>query len=108
RMGQRPSHPELLDWLAVEFREGGGSLKRLHRLLVTSATYRQSSNAEFGVRNAELSSIPHSALRTPRLVDAPNALLWRMNRPQLEAEAVRDAVLAVAGRLDRTMGGPSF
>jgi hypothetical protein len=93
KMGQKPSHPELLDWLACEFRDAGGSLKQLHRLIVTSATYRQSS-AERGARSAEL--------------DPNNVYLSRMNRRKLEAEEVRDAVLSAAGRLDRKMGGQSF
>ncbi len=91
RMGARPSHPELLDWLTADFLEGGGSLKRLHRLIVTSATYRQSSRHD-----------PAYAKR-----DADNALLWRMNRTRLDAESLRDAVLRVSGKLDTTMGGPS-
>jgi cytochrome c553 len=92
RMGSPPTHPELLDWLAAEFRDGGGSLKALHRLIVTSATYRQSSAsvAEFAA------------------IDSGNQYLWRQNRRKLEAEAVRDAVLAVAGTLDLTMGGPGW
>jgi hypothetical protein len=92
RMGATPSHPELLDWLAVEFRDGGQSLKQLHRLLVTSAAYRQSS-----ADNAANDRI-----------DGGNRLLWRMNRRRLEAEAVRDTVLAVGGQLDLTMYGPGF
>jgi hypothetical protein len=91
RMGSRPTHPELLDWLAADFREHGGSLKRLHRLIVTSAAYRQSSRHE--PRFAE--------------IDGDNRYLWRMNRARLDAEEMRDAVLLAAGRLDRTMGGPS-
>ncbi len=92
RMGARPTHPELLDWLAVWFRDdAGGSLKRLHRLLVTSAAYRQSSAHR-----------PDCAIQ-----DGDNLLLWRMNRTRLDAESVRDAVLAASGKLDRTMGGPS-
>jgi hypothetical protein len=91
-MGSRPSHPELLDWLAVEFRDRGQSIKHLHRLLVTSAVYRQSSAHHAG----------HAR------VDADNRLLWRMERRRLEAEAVRDAVLAVSGRLDLKMYGPGF
>jgi cytochrome c553 len=91
KMGGQPSHPELLDWLAVEFRDGGGSIKNLHRLIVTSATYRQSSRID------------------PRLaqLDAENRLLWRMHRSRLDAETVRDAVLQISGKLDLTMGGPS-
>lgn len=93
RMGTPPSHPELLDWLAVTFRDDlGGSLKKLHRLIVTSAAYQQASAFN-----------PDAAM-----VDGDNRLLWRMNRRKLEAEAVRDSILAVAGKLDRAMGGPSF
>ena len=92
RMGAAPSHPELLDWLAATFRDGGGSLKSLHRLIVTSATYRQSA-----VSRDEAAA-----------VDSGNTLLWRQNRRRLEAEAVRDAVLAVSGGLDLTMGGPGW
>jgi hypothetical protein len=92
RMGSQPTHPELLDWLAVDFRDSGQSLKKLHRLIVTSATYRQSS------------------LGNPanEKIDTSNAFLWRMNRRKLEAEAVHDSVLAVAAKLDLTMGGPGF
>lgn len=92
RMGEKPSHPELLDWLAVEFRDGGQSLKKLHRLMVTSATYRQAEAAK-----------PQAAK-----MDAENRLLWRGQRRRLEAEEVRDALLFVAGKLDFTMGGPGF
>jgi mono/diheme cytochrome c family protein len=92
RMGQLPSHPELLEWLAADFRDGGQSLKSLHRLIVTSSTYRQTSS---GNEAAEK-------------LDSGNAYLWRMTRRKLEAEAVRDAVLATAGKLDRKMGGPAF
>ena len=100
--GALPSHPELLDWLAAEFRDSGGSLKQLHRLIVTSATYRQSSGsgalqAPSGVEN-----------RRSLEIDANNALLWRQNRRKLEAEAVRDSVLAISGKLDLTMGGPGW
>jgi hypothetical protein len=102
RMGQKPTHPELLDWLAAEFRDGGQSLKALHRLIVLSSTYRQVSET----RND--GADPQSAIRNPQSIDADNRLLWRMNRRKLEAEAVRDSVLAVAGKLDLTMGGPSF
>jgi hypothetical protein len=91
RMGAKPTHPELLDWLAADFQQHGGSLKYLHRLIATSAAYRQSSRHE--PRFAE--------------VDNDNRYLWRMNRTRLDAEEVRDAVLLAAGRLDRTMGGPS-
>ena len=92
RNGSLPSHPELLDWLAVDFRDNGGSLKHLHRLIVKSATYRQSSSSH---ENGEK-------------LDSNNALLWRQNRRRLEAEAIRDSVLAVSGKLDKTMGGPGW
>jgi mono/diheme cytochrome c family protein len=91
-MGAAPTHPELLDWLAAEFRDGGGSLKALHRLIVNSATYRQAS---LGIDAFEA-------------IDSGNQYLWRQNRRKLEAEAVRDAVLAAAGTLDLTMGGPGW
>jgi hypothetical protein len=93
RMGGVPTHPELLDWLACEFRDHGGSLKHLHRLILTSAAYRQSS----AVENAKAVQ-----------VDANNTFLWRQNRRKLEAEAIRDAVLVVSGKLDLTMGGPGW
>ncbi|HEY8505970.1 MAG TPA: DUF1553 domain-containing protein [Gemmataceae bacterium] len=92
RNGAPPTHPELLDWLACEVRDNGGSLKSLHRLIVTSATYRQVS--------------AHDAANAK--IDADNCFLWRQNRRRLDAEAVRDAVLAVSGKLDRRMGGPGF
>ena len=100
RMGQLPSHPELLEWLAVEFRDGGQSLKSLHRLIVSSATYQQRSEPD----PAALARLKND----PRQTDAGNVYLWRMNRRKLEAEAVRDAMLQVAGKLDPKMGGPSF
>ncbi len=79
RMGSTPSHPELLDWLAAELIESGGSLKHLHRLIVTSVTYRQSS-----VHDAKNAAI-----------DGENRLLWRMNRTRLDAESIRDAVTSL-------------
>jgi hypothetical protein len=97
RMGQLPSHPELLDWLAVEFRDQGQSLKKLHRLIVTSSVYRQCSDV-----NAARNGID------PNTLDANNSYYWHMNRRRLEAEAVRDSILAVSGKLNLTMGGPSF
>lgn len=91
RMGALPSHPELLDWLAATLQEDGGSLKKLHRRIVTSATYRQAST--------------HHARKAQG--DADNVYLWRMNRSRLDAETLRDTVLQVSGQLDLTMGGPS-
>ncbi len=92
RMGSEPTHPELLDWLAVWFRDdAGGSLKKLHKLIVMSETYRQTS-----ANHADGAGL-----------DAENRYLWRMNRGKLDAESLRDSMLLVAGKLDLTMGGPS-
>jgi hypothetical protein len=90
--GERPTHPELLDWLAVEFVESGWSLKHLHRLMVLSSTYRQASRV--------------AADAPCRRLDADNRLLSRMNRRRLEGEALRDSLLAAAGTLNRKVGGP--
>ncbi len=88
-LGEKPTHPELLDWLAAELIRKGWSLKQMHRLIMLSDTYRQSSGPDLqGVA-----------------VDPDNRLWWRQNVRRLEAEAIRDAVLAVSGQLDRTMGG---
>lgn len=89
--GERPTHPELLDWLAVELVERGWSLKALERELLLSAAYRQSTRG--------------SARALER--DPENRLLWRQGRKRLEAEEVRDALLAVSGLLERSAGGPS-
>ncbi len=96
KMGSPPTHPELLDWLAVEFRDGGQSLKKLHKLIVTSSAYRQTADP-----SPEL-------LQKSLPIDGDNRYLWRMNRRKLEAEAIRDSILAISGQLDLSMGGPSF
>jgi hypothetical protein len=119
-MGSQPSHPELLDWLAFWFFDNGESLKRLHRLVVTSRTYRQVSTLagqQVGKWESEKVGIPPahsptfllSAPTAPRAteLDGDNRYLWRQNRTRLEAECVRDAMLFVSGQLDFTMGGPS-
>jgi hypothetical protein len=90
--GKKPTHPELLDWLAVRFMDDGWSLKKLHRLLVTSATYRLGSQAVPGSRDLER--------------DPDNLFLWRMNPRRMDAEVIRDSLLAAAGQLDATRGGP--
>jgi hypothetical protein len=90
--GDRPSHPELLDWLAAEYRANGWKLKPLHRLIVLSKTYRQSSRID-----------PVKAK-----VDSGNRLFWRFPSRRLEAEAVRDTILQTSGALDRRMGGPGY
>jgi mono/diheme cytochrome c family protein len=89
-LGERPTHPELLDWLADDFMAGGWTLKRLHRMILTSTAYRQSSR-----RTAALDGR-----------DPDNRLLGRMPVQRLAAEAVRDAILAATGRLNRQMFGP--
>ncbi|WP_417384710.1 PSD1 and planctomycete cytochrome C domain-containing protein [Gimesia sp.] len=90
KMGAKPTHPELLDYLASRFRDEGQSLKQLHRWIVLSTAYQQSS----------LSNEQGSQL------DGDNRLLWRMNRRKLEAEAIRDSVLQISGKLDLEMYGP--
>ena len=96
RGGALPSHPRLLDWLANELVRSGWRLKHLHRQILTSTTYRQTSR-----------SSPDPALeRRSRMVDPENRLLWRMPLRRLESEAIRDSVLTVSGTLDRTFGGP--
>ncbi|MEM7234631.1 MAG: DUF1553 domain-containing protein [Planctomycetota bacterium] len=92
-LGSKPSHPKLLDDLSVRFMENGWSLKWLHREIVFSETYQQSSTAKKS-KAVEL--------------DPDNRLLWRMSRRRLDVESFRDAVLAASGRLDRRVGGPSI
>jgi mono/diheme cytochrome c family protein len=91
-LGERPTHPELLDHLASRFIAGGWSVKALHREIMLSATYRQAST--LNAANYER--------------DPDNRLLWRMNRRRLDVESWRDAVLAACGNLDSSLGGPSF
>ena len=101
RMGAHPTHPELLDWLAATFRDDyGGSLKRLHKLILLSHTYQQAS--ELGTDQGP--ETLHHALAN----DSENQYLWHQNRRKLDAESVRDATLQVSGQLDLQMGGPSF
>ncbi len=93
RAGKKPSHPELLDWLAVELMQSGWRMKHLHRLIVTSNAYRLRS--DFGAAdNSNLKS------------DRNNRFLWRFNLRRMEAETIRDSVLSAAGELDATIGGP--
>jgi len=94
RTGALPSHPELLDWLATEFTAQGWSIKKLHRLIMTSTTYRQMSRID---------PVAHAAAKK---LDPDNRMLWRQRLRRLEAEAMRDAVLAVAGDLNPQMFGP--
>ncbi|MBI3851571.1 MAG: DUF1553 domain-containing protein [Verrucomicrobia bacterium] len=92
RNGIKPSNPELLDWLATEFMARGWSLKAMHRLILLSSTYRQSTKPN-----------PHALT-----IDASNRMLWRFPPLRLEAEPIRDAILSVSGKLDLKMGGPGF
>ena len=95
RKGTPPTHPELLDWLAVEFRESGWSMKHIHRLIVTSNTYRMSSSSA-GVSAATTAA------------DPDNRYYWRTNPIRMEAQLIRDSLLFMAGDLDLTRGGPSI
>jgi hypothetical protein len=96
--GGRPSHPELLDWLAHTFIENGWSIKELHRVIMRSATYQQASSA----------AVPASDQLDPRLVDPENRLLWRANIRRLEAEEIRDAMLGASGWLSLKIGGKTI
>jgi hypothetical protein len=89
--GEQPSHPELLDWLATELVAQGWKIKSIARLILTSAAYRQSSRGD----------------RAAQIADPENTLVWRQNRRRLDGEAIRDALLAVSGRANQIMGGPS-
>ena len=90
KTGERPTHPELLDWLAGEFVQRKFSIKQMHRLMMTSSAYRMASD-DIAANNA---------------IDADNRLVWRMPRQRLEGEIIRDSILAVSGALDSKMGGP--
>ncbi len=94
RMGGRPSHPELLDWLANRFVEGGWRVKPMHKLIMMSETYRQASESP--------SMAPRGMTEDPE-----NSLVWKFSRRRLEAEEIRDSMLAVAARLNLAVGGPS-
>lgn len=93
-LGDQPTHPQLLDWLASDLIDGAWKLKRLHKLIVMSETYRQASL--------------HPQEKTCAEIDLANRYWWRTNRRRLDAESIRDAILIASGRLDLTVGGPSF
>jgi hypothetical protein len=101
--GAKPSHPELLDWLAGQFIASGGKLKPLHKLMLMSATYRQQSRLV--VRASARDSGSQSGLKPELQTDPSNTLLTHMNKQRMEAEVIRDAVLAVSGKLNRKPGG---
>jgi hypothetical protein len=94
RKGATPTHPELLDWLAVELMENNWSMKHMHRLMVTSDAYRLSSST--------------AGMDKAKTIDEANVYYWRMNPMRMEAQTVRDSMLHLAGRLDLTQGGPSI
>ena len=100
--GTKPSHPELLDWLAQEFIRSGWSVKQMHKLIVLSATYRQSSAI------ADSASQAQSNVPDPQLIDADDRLLWHFPSRRLEAESIRDSMLAVSGRLNLKIYGRGF
>ncbi len=107
--GQEPSHPELLDWIATELPRLDWSLKRLHRLILTSATYRQASTGLADTMVAWTEDQRRQASESYRRsleLDPENRLLARQNRRRLEGEAIRDALLSVSGRLSVRRGGP--
>src|SRR5262247_175475 len=92
KLGEPPTHPELLDWLAVEFVERGWSVKQMHRLMMTSQAYQMAADD----------------IAANLAIDPENRFFWRMPRTRLEAEIIRDQILAVAGNLDRAIGGPAI
>lgn len=107
-MGSAPTHPELLDWLAIEFMAKGWSLKAMHKAIVMSQTYRQTSSQSSVLSAKSDPSTEHSALSTShsQTIDPRNYLLWRQTRLRLDAEIVRDVGLAASGLLTPKLGGP--
>jgi hypothetical protein len=104
KMGQSPTHPELLDWLAMRFIERGWSIKELHRLIMLSSTYQQASTVATE-RSILSSNSPLTGDRPPSSIDPDNRYLGHMNRRRLEAETLWDSIHAVAGTLNRKLGG---
>lgn len=98
-MSEKPTHPELLNWLAVQFVENGWSLKMLHRKMLTSQTYRQSANPTTNPLFASRGD------NNPDKVDAGNKYLWRSNLRRLDFESIRDALILLTGKMDRSVGG---
>lgn len=106
RNGQQPTHPELLDWLATEFVAQGWSLKQMHAQMVLSNTYQQ---AHLGARASSPPGLGAQASSPPGIkIDPENKLLWQRSRQRLDAEALRDSILAVNGTLTEQVGGPSI
>ena len=112
KMGADPTHPELLDWLAVWFMDNGWSIKKLHKLIMTSPTYQRGNQYKHVAQASESSAraidpSTHSLARRARMVDPNNELLSYFPSRRLSAEEIRDSVLAISGELNRTIGGPS-
>jgi len=98
-MSEAPSHPELLDWMATTFVEGGWSIKKMHKKILLSAAYRQSANPNSNSLVAQKTSVD------PMKIDAANKLLWHANLRRLDFECIRDSMLLLSGKLDRALGG---
>ncbi len=105
--GERPSHPELLDWLAAELLRSKWSLKHIHRLIVTAKTYQMTSRIDAFQPDADRSQ-QKDQTQDARSIDVDNRLLWRMNTSRLPAESIRDAVLSITGKLNSQMDGPGY
>ncbi|HEU0040362.1 MAG TPA: DUF1549 and DUF1553 domain-containing protein, partial [Verrucomicrobiae bacterium] len=107
-----PSHPELLDWLAREFMEHDWSMKKLHRLIMRSAVYQQSNEANFPEESMTVRTVALNSRETPAVssspIDPENKLLWHFTRQRLDFESLRDSLLFVSGELDLQMGGRSL
>jgi hypothetical protein len=98
-MSEPPTHPELLDWMATAFVEGGWSIKKMHKRILMSATFRQSANPNTNELIVRKSSVD------PTKVDGGNKFLWHANLRRLDFESIRDSMLLLSGKLDRSMGG---
>ena len=98
-MSEKPTHPELLDWLAMRFMDDGWSLKKLHKRILMSATYRQSANPQVNALVAQKGAVD------PLKVDAANKYLWHANLRRLDFESIRDSMLMLTGKMDTTLGG---
>ena len=98
-MAEAPSHPELLDWMATTFVEGGWSIKKMHKKILLSATYRQTADPKSNPLIVQKSSVD------PMKIDAANKLLWHANLRRLDFESIRDSMLLLSGKLDRALGG---
>ncbi len=98
-MSEAPSHPELLDWMATVFVDGGWSVKKMHKRILLSATYRQSANPNTNPLLAQKSSVD------PTKIDGANKFLWHANLRRLDFESIRDSMLLLSGKLDRSLGG---